>query len=83
MYFRYLLSVWFILSSYVHFHSLYGPLCTIIAIAIICLIMGMRINVVSLSTSIRVTLVDHITHLSWLFTIIERFQHAGIWTTLW
>lgn len=68
-------------SSYVHFHSLYCPLCTIITI--ICLIMGMRINVWSHLTIIRIRWVSYVSHLSWLFTIIEGFQHTGIWTTLW
>ena len=78
----FLFSDWFMMSSYMHFHSLYCPLCTIITI--ICLIVRMRINVVGHSTLIRVaSLVGYVTHLSWLFTIIESFQHTSIWTALW
>jgi hypothetical protein len=67
-------------SSYMHFHSLYRPLCTIITI--ICLVMTMLVNVVLILTTIR-SLVGNMSHLSWLFTIIECLQHSCIWTSLW
>ena len=67
-------------GSYVHFHSLYGSLGTIIAI--ICLIMRMRINVLGHMVRTRSSLlVSHISHLSWLFTIIKSFEHSSIGTT--
>ena len=72
--------LWVCMCSYMHFHSLYCSLCTIITI--ICLIMTMLINVVLILTTIR-TLVGNMSHLSWLFTIIECLQHACIWTSLW
>lgn len=81
VYFRYLFSDFVIMSSYVHFHSLYCPLCTIITI--ICLIMRMGINVARHLIRIRVGRIGYVTHLSWLFTIIECFQHTSIWTSLW
>ena len=80
MYFRYVrFLLW---CSYVHFHSLYCPLCTIITI--ICLIMWMWINVSRHMITIRLSRsIGYVSHLSWLFTIIECFQHASIWASLW
>ena len=61
-------------GSYVHFHSLYGSLGTIITI--ICLIMRVGINVLWHTGSSL--LVCYISHLSWLFTIIKSFEHSSI-----
>jgi len=78
VYFRYVFSDFVIMSSYMHFHSLYCPLCTIITI--ICLVIRMLINIGwHLTIGPRV----HASHLSWLFTIIECFQHTSIWASLW
>jgi len=63
--------------SYMHFHPLYCPLCTIITI--ICLIMTMLIKIILHLTSR--SLIGYIPHLCWLFTIIECLQHACVWTT--
>jgi hypothetical protein len=78
VYWRYMYWVVF-MCSYMHFHSLYCSLCTIITI--ICLVMTMLINIVLILTTIW-TLVGNMSHLSWLFTIIECLQHASIWTSL-
>ena len=83
MYFRYLSHDCLIIGSYMHFHSLNCPLCTIITI--ICLIMRMWIyvgwHILSMSICWRCS-TGYVSHLSWLFTIIECLQHTGIWTTL-
>ena len=78
MYFRYLFHDCVIISSYMHFHSLYCPFCTIITI--ICLVLRMLINV---GRHVIISLLSacYVTHLCWLFTIIECFQHTSIWTT--
>ena len=64
-------------GSYVHFHSLYGSLGTIITI--IRLVMRVGINVLRHTRSCL--LVCYVSHLSWLFTIIKSFEHSSIGTS--
>jgi len=79
MYFGYLFSDGLTMSSYMHFHSLYSPFRTIITI--ICLVVTMWINIAIDLTTTRSSGVGYVSHLSWLFTIIECFHHTSIWTT--